>query len=189
MECEGKNARLHAGERSMVPTKCSWPARRNSVLDDLSQANTKLLSELDLPRPESVEDYHRGRCEDADVDSQTARLRPRQEMAGRFPRPRRPARRLGRRLELSLEPASCGPPRVTSSPCPNPRGSTGFGQKFVDEISGDWGGKCYVDLMAGARLPREAALRRQGPHRRGRGVVRRLHDGLVRRQHRPVQVA
>jgi len=33
---------------------------------------------------------------------------------------------------------------------PNPRGSTGFGQKFVDEISGDWGGKCYRDLMAGA---------------------------------------
>jgi dipeptidyl aminopeptidase/acylaminoacyl peptidase len=32
---------------------------------------------------------------------------------------------------------------------PNPRGSTGFGQKFVDEISGDWGGKCYRDLMAG----------------------------------------
>ncbi|HMP16134.1 MAG TPA: S9 family peptidase, partial [Gemmatales bacterium] len=33
---------------------------------------------------------------------------------------------------------------------PNPRGSTGFGQKFTDEISGDWGGKCYRDLMAGA---------------------------------------
>jgi dipeptidyl aminopeptidase/acylaminoacyl peptidase len=33
---------------------------------------------------------------------------------------------------------------------PNPRGSTGFGQKFVDEISGDWGGKCYDDLMKGA---------------------------------------
>jgi dipeptidyl aminopeptidase/acylaminoacyl peptidase len=32
---------------------------------------------------------------------------------------------------------------------PNPRGSTGFGQQFVDEISGDWGGKCYDDLMAG----------------------------------------
>jgi dipeptidyl aminopeptidase/acylaminoacyl peptidase len=31
---------------------------------------------------------------------------------------------------------------------PNPRGSTGFGQKFVDEISGDWGGKCFEDLMA-----------------------------------------
>jgi dipeptidyl aminopeptidase/acylaminoacyl peptidase len=32
---------------------------------------------------------------------------------------------------------------------PNPRGSTGFGQKFVDEISGDWGGKCYDDLIKG----------------------------------------
>lgn len=30
---------------------------------------------------------------------------------------------------------------------PNPRGSTGFGQQFVDEISGDWGGKVYDDLM------------------------------------------
>lgn len=32
---------------------------------------------------------------------------------------------------------------------PNPRGSTGFGQAFVDEITGDWGGKCYRDLVAG----------------------------------------
>jgi dipeptidyl aminopeptidase/acylaminoacyl peptidase len=31
---------------------------------------------------------------------------------------------------------------------PNPRGSTGFGQKFVDEISGDWGGKVMADLDA-----------------------------------------
>ena len=32
---------------------------------------------------------------------------------------------------------------------PNPRGSTGYGQKFVNEISGDWGGKVYTDLMNG----------------------------------------
>jgi dipeptidyl aminopeptidase/acylaminoacyl peptidase len=32
---------------------------------------------------------------------------------------------------------------------PNPRGSTGFGQHFVNEISRDWGGKVYVDLMNG----------------------------------------
>jgi len=32
---------------------------------------------------------------------------------------------------------------------PNPRGSTGFGQKFVDEISHDWGGRVFADLMAG----------------------------------------
>lgn len=31
---------------------------------------------------------------------------------------------------------------------PNPRGSTGFGQKFTDEISRDWGGKVFDDLMA-----------------------------------------
>jgi dipeptidyl aminopeptidase/acylaminoacyl peptidase len=31
----------------------------------------------------------------------------------------------------------------------NRRGSTGYGQKFVDEISGDWGGKAFVDLMKG----------------------------------------
>jgi len=31
----------------------------------------------------------------------------------------------------------------------NPRGSTGYGQKFTDEISGDWGGKPYEDLMKG----------------------------------------
>jgi dipeptidyl aminopeptidase/acylaminoacyl peptidase len=31
---------------------------------------------------------------------------------------------------------------------PNPRGSTGFGQPFVDEISGDWGGKVMTDLDA-----------------------------------------
>ncbi len=31
---------------------------------------------------------------------------------------------------------------------PNPRGSTGWGQKFTDEISHDWGGKVFEDLMA-----------------------------------------
>jgi dipeptidyl aminopeptidase/acylaminoacyl peptidase len=32
---------------------------------------------------------------------------------------------------------------------PNPRGSVGYGQQFVNEISGDWGGKVYTDLMNG----------------------------------------
>ncbi len=31
----------------------------------------------------------------------------------------------------------------------NPRGSTGYGQKFTDEITDDWGGKVYDDLMKG----------------------------------------
>jgi dipeptidyl aminopeptidase/acylaminoacyl peptidase len=31
---------------------------------------------------------------------------------------------------------------------PNPRGSTGYGQKFIDDINGDWGGKPFEDIMA-----------------------------------------
>ncbi|HEY6330465.1 MAG TPA: S9 family peptidase [Blastocatellia bacterium] len=32
---------------------------------------------------------------------------------------------------------------------PNPRGSTGYGQQFTNEISGDWGGKVFTDIMNG----------------------------------------
>jgi dipeptidyl aminopeptidase/acylaminoacyl peptidase len=31
----------------------------------------------------------------------------------------------------------------------NPRGSTGYGQAFVDGVNGDWGGKPFTDLMTG----------------------------------------
>lgn len=31
---------------------------------------------------------------------------------------------------------------------PNPRGSTGYGQKYTDDINNDWGGKVYEDIMA-----------------------------------------
>jgi dipeptidyl aminopeptidase/acylaminoacyl peptidase len=31
----------------------------------------------------------------------------------------------------------------------NRRGSTGYGQKFTDEITNDWGGKAYIDVMKG----------------------------------------
>ncbi len=30
---------------------------------------------------------------------------------------------------------------------PNPRGSTGYGQQFTNEITMDWGGKVYTDIM------------------------------------------
>jgi len=40
---------------------------------------------------------------------------------------------------------------------PNPRGSTGYGQKIVNDISGDWGGKAFIDIKNGvakvARMP------------------------------------
>jgi dipeptidyl aminopeptidase/acylaminoacyl peptidase len=31
----------------------------------------------------------------------------------------------------------------------NPRGSTGYGQQFIDDVNGDWGGRPYKDLMMG----------------------------------------
>ena len=31
----------------------------------------------------------------------------------------------------------------------NPRGSVGYGQKFTDQISGDWGGRCFEDIFKG----------------------------------------
>ena len=40
----------------------------------------------------------------------------------------------------------------------NPRGSFGYGQRFTDQISKDWGGKVYIDLMNGL----DAALARNG---------------------------
>ena len=35
---------------------------------------------------------------------------------------------------------------------PNPRGSTGYGQRFTDQISRDWGGRVYEDIMRGVDL-------------------------------------
>ncbi len=32
---------------------------------------------------------------------------------------------------------------------PNPRGSTGYGQRLVSEISSDWGGKVFIDIKNG----------------------------------------
>ena len=37
----------------------------------------------------------------------------------------------------------------------NPRGSTGYGQAFIDGINKDWGGKPYIDLMNRLGLRRE----------------------------------
>ena len=35
---------------------------------------------------------------------------------------------------------------------PNPRGSFGYGQQFVAEISGDWGGKVFTDISNGVAM-------------------------------------
>jgi dipeptidyl aminopeptidase/acylaminoacyl peptidase len=121
----------------------------SSTLDarNVSQANTKLLAELDLPRPESVTVPVEG------ATMQMWLLKP-------------PGFDPGKKWPLAFL-VHGGPqgawednwsfrwnPELWAAQgyvvaLPNPRGSTGFGQKFVNAISGDWGGKCFDDLMAG----------------------------------------
>lgn len=115
---------------------------------NLSNANTKLLAELDLPKPESVTVEGAG-----GTPMQMWILKP----------PGFDAKKKWPLVYL----VHGGPqgawedgwsyrwnPQLWAAQgyvvaLPNPRGSTGFGQKYVDEISGDWGGKCYEDLMKG----------------------------------------
>jgi dipeptidyl aminopeptidase/acylaminoacyl peptidase len=114
---------------------------------NLSRANQQLLGELDLPRPESVTIPVR------DGTMQMWVLKP-------------PGFDEGKKWPLAFL-VHGGPqgawedgwsfrwnPSLWAAQgyvvaLPNPRGSTGFGQPFVDQISGDWGGKCFDDLMAG----------------------------------------
>ncbi len=115
---------------------------------DLSQANAKLVAELDLPRPESVTVKVEG------AEMQMWVLKP----PGFDPKKKWPLVYLvhgGPQGAWTDEWHYRWNAQVWAAQgyvvaMPNPRGSTGFGQKFVDEISGDWGGKCYDDLMAGA---------------------------------------
>ena len=113
----------------------------------ITHANDKLLAELDMPRPESVKVKVEG------GEMQMWLLKP-------------PGFDADKKWPLAYL-VHGGPqgawedgwnyrwcPQLWAAQgyvvaLPNPRGSTGFGQKFVDEISGDWGGKCFDDLMKG----------------------------------------
>jgi dipeptidyl aminopeptidase/acylaminoacyl peptidase len=115
---------------------------------NISQANSKLLAELDMPRPESVTVPGAG-----GTPMQMWILKP-------------PGFDANKKWPLAFL-VHGGPqgawedgwsyrwnPEAWAAQgyvvaLPNPRGSTGFGQKYVDEISHDWGGKCFDDLMAG----------------------------------------
>ena len=154
---------------------------------DLSHTNAKLVAELDLPRSESVT----VKVENADM--QMWILKP----PGFDPKKKWPLVYLvhgGPQGAWADEWHYRWNPQVWAAQgyvvaLPNPRGSTGFGQKYVDEISGDWGGKCYDDLMAGVAYLEKQPYIDTGPHGRSRGVLRRLHDELVSGPHHQIQDA
>jgi dipeptidyl aminopeptidase/acylaminoacyl peptidase len=119
-----------------------------SAIRNISEANSQLLSELDMPRPESVSVEGAG-----GAPMQMWILKP-------------PGFDASKKWPLAYL-VHGGPqgawedgwsfrwnPEAWAAQgyvvaLPNPRGSTGFGQKYVEEISRDWGGKCFEDLMAG----------------------------------------
>ena len=114
---------------------------------NLSKANERLLVQLNLPRPESVTVKGAG-----GTPVQMWILKP----PGFDPKKKWPVAFLvhgGPQGSWGDDWSYRWNPEVWAAQgyvvaLPNPRGSTGFGQKFTDEISGDWGGKCYEDLLA-----------------------------------------
>ena len=116
---------------------------------NISKVNETLLTELDLPKPESVTLPGAG-----DVPTQMWILKP----PGFDPSKKWPVAFLvhgGPQGAWEDGWSYRWNPQAWAArgyvvALPNPRGSTGFGQKYVDEISGDWGGKCYEDLMKAA---------------------------------------
>jgi dipeptidyl aminopeptidase/acylaminoacyl peptidase len=124
------------------------PEKGPATVRSISQANTALLAELDLPKPESVAVAGAG-----NVPMQMWIIHP-----PNF----NPAKKWPLAYLVHGGPQGAWEDGWSFRWCPelwaaqgyvvalpNPRGSTGFGQKYVDEISADWGGKCYDDLMAG----------------------------------------
>jgi dipeptidyl aminopeptidase/acylaminoacyl peptidase len=140
-------AMVHPPEVFYVDISATAGQRSNEPRN-LSQANASLLAELNLPRPESVTVPGA-----AGTPMQMWLLKP----PGFDPKKKWPLVYLvhggpqgawedGWSYRWNPEMWAAQGYVVA---LPNPRGSTGFGQKYVDEISGDWGGKCYDDLMAG----------------------------------------
>ena len=61
----------------------------------------------------------------------------------------------------------------------NFHGSTGYGQKFIDAINGNWGGPPYQDLMLGLDYAEQTLfIHRQRPRVRAGRQLRRICDQL-----------
>ncbi|VTR90934.1 peptidase s9 : Dipeptidyl aminopeptidase/acylaminoacyl-peptidase OS=Chloracidobacterium thermophilum (strain B) GN=Cabther_A0062 PE=4 SV=1: PD40: PD40: Peptidase_S9 [Gemmata massiliana] len=124
-----------------------WPGDQAKPVE-VSKVNEKLLAELDLPKPESVEVPVEG-----NVNMQMWILKPpgfdaKKKWPVAFLVHGGPQGAWENSWSFRWNPQAWAAQGYVVV-LPNPRGSTGFGQKFVDEITGDWGGKCYRDLIAG----------------------------------------
>ena len=170
----------------IVPRRRGRQRRRRAV----TRANDAVLRRLRACAPGESVTYTgaAGKTVQAWI-VQAARLRPRAEVPAARPDPRRPAGRVGRRAGRFRWNAQVFASAGYVVFAPNPRGSIGWGQEFMDDINARLGRPRLRGRHEGHRLRGGAALRREGPHRRRRRVVRRLHGQLDRRPHRPLSRA
>jgi dipeptidyl aminopeptidase/acylaminoacyl peptidase len=139
---------LNAAMDHPAEVVAGWPAHKPGSLHPITRANEQLLAELDLARPESVDVPVEG-----GVKMQMWVLKP----PGFDAKKKWPVAYLVHGGPQGAWEdawsfrwnAQAWAAQGYVVVMPNPRGSTGFGYKFMDEITGDWGGKCYRDLVAG----------------------------------------
>ena len=131
----------------------------------------------------------RRRHADADVDPQAARLR-RRRRNGRWCSWSTAARRArGKTAGAIAGTRSSGRRRATSSPCPIRAAAPASARSTSTRSAATGAASAIDDLMAGLAYLEKLPYIDTDAHGRGRGVVRRLHDELVRGQHRQVQDA
>ena len=131
-----------------MPAEMFTSAADGSSLKQLTHANDAMLATLDLPAPEKF--WFEG-AEGTKVHAML--LKPPQFQAGK----KYPVLVLLHGGPETMWSDAWGyrwNAQVFSSPgyvtlMINRRGSTGFGQKFTDEINNDWGGRAYTDVMKG----------------------------------------
>ncbi|MBX9787998.1 MAG: S9 family peptidase [Pirellulales bacterium] len=144
----GSDGRLACTRASLTSPPEVFVIDNNGQAKNLSQANTALLAQLDLPKPESVRVPGAG-----GTPMQMWVLKP----PGFDAKQKWPVAYLvhgGPQGAWDDNWSFRWCPQLWAAQgyvvaLPNPRGSTGFGQEYVDQISGDWGGRCFEDLMAG----------------------------------------
>ncbi len=139
---------LFAHERATRPVELATVNLDGSGFTQITHVNDELFAALDIPEPESI--WFEG--EGGTKVQAWLHKPPRMEEGKKYP------------LVYLVHGGPQGAwldawhyrwnPAVWAAQgyvvmAPNPRGSTGFGQKFVNEISRDWGGKVFVDLMKG----------------------------------------
>ena len=112
-----------------------------------THVNDSVLSQIPMSPLESFW-FRRERRQSPGLPRQASELRRQQEISGEVPHPRRAAGGMGRRLVYRWNPelfAANGYVVIMI----NFHGSTGYGQKFIDAINGNWGGAPFEDLMKG----------------------------------------